>query len=943
MSSRLNLNISESSIEIKQIDGVTNSIGRVQFSLTINGTTHQCTAHVLERFQYPFLLGLDIGKLFDLQINMQDHKVSLSTCASKARICFTVSSPNSIQQVLIKHKGIFSANPTDIGQIKSVKHYIRTSKEHPPIHLRAYRRSHVERQEIQTQVEDLLQKGLIKKSTSPWAFPVTLASKKDGTKRLCIDFRKLNAITIDDKQPIPRISDVIDNLLNAKVFTTLDISCGFWHIPMNETDIEKTAFVTNDGHYEWLTMPFGLKNAPATFQRTIQQILGPLLWKGCMNYLDDIVVYSTNEAEHLNLLDNVLTILHDSGIKLKYKKCTFMQPRIEYLGLMIGNNQIQPTERQLSAVAAFPVPNNAKEVQRFLGLANYFRRFIPKFADIALPLTQLLRKENEFHWSDSQQQCFDTLKMHLTSKPVLVIYDPEKEIELHTDASKTGIGAILIQKEDKQKHVICYYSRRLNKHEENYSTSELECLAVVDSVDHFHVYLHGIRFTIVTDHSSLQWFYQIKNPSGRLFRWSIRLSTYNYKIVHRKGALHQHVDALSRAPVEPPTDKSFKAEAIQLPFSRDEIIKSQASLSPQSKQFKYKDIVYIKQKGVRKIVLPKELQLNAIQHFHDQHGHPGALKTSKLINRHYHWHDMHKDISKYTKSCHPCQIVKIPTHAPYGELLPLPTPIQPLELLGIDTIVMGSSAASTKAKYIQVIVDHHSRYLWTYATPTNTAACMVNIVSNLIQAVGPPKAILTDNFKSFTGKEFNRFLKSHNIRHKLSSSYHPQTCGMVEKHNHNITNRLRIASQEFPKLKWSTLLPTVTKQYNNTIHESTGYTPLFLLFGITNEENPISLDKARKLAFNKSEHLKQLNKQRFDLNREFITFKIGDLVLRKIASNRPDLKKLSPRYDGPFEIISPITSNSYRVKDINKESVTNIHVSQLKPYYESNFPGEKFS
>ncbi len=283
MSSQLNLRIiPNSQLGIKQIDGVTTSIGRVNFSISINGISHQCNAHVLQRFQFPFLLGLDIGGTFGLQVNMNNHKVSLSS-ASQVPICLQLSSSTSLQQILIKHKGIFSTNTTDIGQIKGVKHFVRT-KDHPPIYLRAYRRSELERNEIRKQVGDLLNKGLIRQSTSPWAFPVTLAPKKDGTKRLCIDFRKLNAITIDDKQPIPRITDVVDTLLHAKFFTTLDISCGFWHVLMNDSDIEKTAFVTNDGHFEWLTMPFGLKNAPATFQRTIQQILGPLLWKGLYIY-----------------------------------------------------------------------------------------------------------------------------------------------------------------------------------------------------------------------------------------------------------------------------------------------------------------------------------------------------------------------------------------------------------------------------------------------------------------------------------------------------------------------------------------------------------------------------------------------------------------------------------------------------------------------------------
>jgi len=405
-------------------------------------------------------------------------------------------------------------------------------------------------------------------------------------------------------------------------------------------------------------------------------------------------------------------------------------------------------------------------------------------------------------------------------------------------------------------------------------------------------------------------------------------------VIHRKGTLHQHVDALSRAPVNPPTQCIFKAEVIDLPFSIENIIESQSTVKmPTSTYFRFNKVIYTKKKGLRKIVIPDQLQQIAIHHFHDNHGHPGTQKTVELINRHYYWPDMAKQIITYVKACHACQLVKIPTHAPYGELLPLQTATQPLEMFGMDTIVMGSSAAATKAKYIQVIVDHHSRYLWTYATPTNTTACMINILTNLFQSVGKPKKLLTDNYKSFTGHEFKRFLKRYNVKHKLSSAYHPQTCGMVEKHNHNVTNRLRIAIQERPKLKWSTLLPIVTQQYNNTIHSSTGFTPLYLLLGLTNEAIPLPLIKARQLAAQRTDQLKLQYKERYDLSREHISFSIGNLVLRKVAPNRPDLKKLSPRYEGPFEIIEQVTSNSYRIKAPDKDNTINVHISQLKPYY----------
>ncbi|UYV70416.1 hypothetical protein LAZ67_7002937 [Cordylochernes scorpioides] len=387
----------------------------------------------------------------------------------------TASLPQKeLNQLLKENQALFSQHETDIGRI-AVQHKIHTI-EHPPISCRPYRRPLAEYDEIKRQVEELSKKGLIRESQSPWAFPVVLVSKKDGSQRMCIDYRKLNAITIDDKQPLPYILDMFDRLHNAKYFTTLDIAWGYWHVEIHPDSVEKTAFITNDGHYEFLVMPFGLKNAPSTFQRINQHIIGNLLWNGVCNYQDDILIYSSTFKDHIELMKKIFDKLKENNIKLKLKKCSFAKQEIRYLGHIIGHNKIKPDPEKTKAINEFPQPKTVKQVRQFLGLAGYYRKFIPKFSEIADPLTSLTRKNNLFKWTTEVNKSFQELKSHLSTDPVLSTYDPS-------------------------------LPWKLLPHQQNYSAFELECFAVVQSVEYFEVYLENNTFEVITDHSAMEWLF----------------------------------------------------------------------------------------------------------------------------------------------------------------------------------------------------------------------------------------------------------------------------------------------------------------------------------------------------------------------------------------------------------------------------------------------------
>ena len=351
--------------------------------------------------------------------------------------------------------------------------------------------------------------------------------------------------------PLPRIDEVIDRLSNARYFTTLDVAWGYWHVAMDPASDAKTAFITHEGHYEELVMPFGLKNAPATFQKAIQAILGPILYKGAINYLDDIIIYTETLEQHADLLNDVLNRLKEHGVRLKESKCSFAQSEVAYLGHTISYNAVKPSPEKLKAILDFPEPNSIRSLRQFLGICRWFRRFVPNFTRIARPLTKLMRKNAPFLIATEQKTAIQRLKQILTSRPTIGIFNKDKTCTLYTDGSAEGIGAILTQTSNEGKeHVIEFFSRRVTL--PNLSASELECLAVIEAIEHFEPYL-SLPFIVYTDHSALQWLLNMKQPKGRLYRWSVRLSTYTFKIIHRSGRSQAHVDALSRAAISSKT------------------------------------------------------------------------------------------------------------------------------------------------------------------------------------------------------------------------------------------------------------------------------------------------------------------------------------------------------------------------------------------------------
>lgn len=450
-----------------------------------------------------------------------------------------------------KHRDIFATNLKELGSSNVHEHFIDTGTA-SPIRLPPYRASPVKRAEIEKQIELMKDADLIEDSVSPWQAPVVLITKKDGSFRFAVDYRKLNQVTKPLHQPLPHIEDVFDTIgqNKAAIFSTLDCASGFWQIPLDKRTAHKTAFVTHQGVYQFKRLPFGMMNAPSVFAMVMNHILRNLSTKYAMVYVDDILVFSKDFTQHLQHLSEIFHRLRQANLRLKPEKCNFAMPKVTYLGHMISGNGVEMERAKLDKVINYPTPTNLKAVRSFLGLCNYYRRFVKSFADVARPLNDLMKKNVNFQWTNDCHNAFQALKDKLTSEPVVLKFpDYERQFILYTDASDFAIGYVLGQKaSDNKEHVIAYSGRSLTKTERNWPVHEKECLAVVEGIRHFRTYLEGNnQFLVYTDHKGLEALFDAKqNKSPKLLRYSIELQGFNCKIVYRPGKCNGNADALSR-------------------------------------------------------------------------------------------------------------------------------------------------------------------------------------------------------------------------------------------------------------------------------------------------------------------------------------------------------------------------------------------------------------
>ena len=478
---------------------------------------------------------------------MQANKMLRKAC--QGYLVYAIESPNGEMQlakvpVVNEFFDVFPEDLPGLPPDREIEFEIELALGTEPISIAPYRMAPAELKELKVQMEELLSKGFVKTSTSPWGAPVLFVKKKDGSLRLCIDYRQLNQVTIRNQYPLPRIDDLFDQLQGAKVFSKIDLRSGYHQLKVRREDVPKTAFKTRYGHYEFLVMPFGLTNAPAAFMDLMNRVFGPYLDKFVIVFIDDILVYSSSKEEHAEHLRIILQTLREHQLYAKFIKCQFWLDRVAFLGHVVSVEGISVDPQKIEAIVDWKPPTNITKVRNFLGLAGYYRKFVEGFSKIATPLTKLTRKEEKFIWSEACQNSFDELKQRLTTAPVLTLPSGSEGFTVYCDASKQGLGCVLMQHD----RVIAYASRQLKKHEVNYPTHDLELAAVVFALRIWRHYLYGVPCRIFTDHKSLQYLFSQKDLNMRQRRWIELIKDYDCTIEYHPGKANVVADALRRKP-----------------------------------------------------------------------------------------------------------------------------------------------------------------------------------------------------------------------------------------------------------------------------------------------------------------------------------------------------------------------------------------------------------
>ena len=704
---------------------------------------------------------------------------------------------------------------------------------------------------IEEELDRLERVGVLEKvAYSEWATPLVPVPKKDGRVRLCGDYKvTLNQALDVEQYPLPKPDDLFATLAGGDKFTVLDLSQAYQQLLLDDDSRQYVTVNTHRGLYHYTRLPYGVASAPAIFQRVMDTILQGL--PNVLCYIDDILVTGSNDAEHLKNLKSVFERLQQYGLRLKKAKCVFLRPRVVYLGHQIDAEGLRATEEKLEAIQKAPSPKNVQELRSFLGLLNYYGKFIPNLASLIHPLNSLLHHDCQWKWSDECEAVFKEAKEKLLSSKVLVHYDPKLPIKVAADASAYGVGAVLSHVVDGTERPIAFASRTLTSSERNYAQVEKEALALIFAVKKFHIYLYGHEFTLITDHKPLTTILGPKKgipplAAARLQRWAILLSAYKYQIEFRSTTAHGNADCLSRLPLTNQSPEGLSSEPTifnvsqiaSLPVTAAQLQKATQDDPTMSKILCYTAngwpqevdevlLPYWRKRqeltsesgcllwGIR-VLVPDKLRAKLLEELHCDH--PGICRMKSVARSYFWWPGVDKAIEELAKSCQSCQAVKqAPAAAP---LHPWIWPTRPWQRVHLDF------AGPFQGSMFLVAIDAHSKWPEVYAMSSTTAERTIEVLRHLFAAYGILEQVVTDNGPQFVAQEFATFMKGNGVKHIRTIPYHPASNGLAERFVQSFKQGLR-ASQNDGRLL-NNRLSTFLLTYRSTPHATTGVPPCTL-------------------------------------------------------------------------------------------------------------------
>ena len=823
---------------------------------------------------------------------------------------------DQVQVILKKFPRVFPREPKLVEPAKDRKALTQPAMkidtgDADPIKMAYYKMGPGDLDELKVQLKKLLEAKLIRPSVSPWGAPVLFVRKKDGSKRLCIDYRALNRVTKTDAYPMPRIQESLDRLANARIYTKLDATWGFWQNPVASEDISKTAFNTRYGAYEFLVTPFGLKNSPSAFQRMMDEILVEYIDEFVIVYIDDLLIYSKNVDDHLKHLELIAGKLADYNIQINMKKSEFMKSYTIYCGYLVENGHIRVDPEKSKAMKDWPVPTNASAVRSFLGFLGYYRKFIKDFGTLAAPLHSISGSKSQWQWTTVEQNSFDLLKKAMISDPVLVCPDDKFTFHIWPDASPWAVGGVLTQDHGSGHQPIAYEYHKLSKSELNYPHHEKEILAMLHCLRKWRYYFEGRKFIVHSDNTTVVRLSTVKDPHRRLQRWIQEYQYWSPDIVYEPGqfnpadgpsriVLNEDVsrndnsDLLTDLDIFGPLPVDVALSIVELDQFDMEIDEQQdwpliialymehgvwpEELDSRWKQrciqelknFEiHKDMFCRIRKGGGSIpYLQYKDRSSVIEKYHVALGHLKTQSILDIIKERFWFPDMIDFISNFLKTCPQCQMdssqLKGVRKAP---LQPITPAALPFERWGVD-FVQNLQKTKKGNRLIITAIDYATRWVVCKAVKKMDADTLAEFLYNdILLNYGAPYEIISDRGSSLLAGSMRSYEELQRIKHKASSPYHPQTNGMVERMHSMLRASIAKLCDGQPD-RWDEFLPQAMFSLRVRTHAVTKFSPFYLLYGINPrlpiDDNPLRSSMAPLDDLEKMEEREEFTARTFE-------------------------------------------------------------------------------